>query len=74
MTSFKVLNHFIKGHMSCHNFCLTITKIDNDFQVVFHSKYAKGQVYAGCYRNFHMSLFHHHAYGWSEFEDVDRPT
>jgi hypothetical protein len=21
-----------------------------------------------------MSLFHHHADGWNEFEDVDRPT
>jgi hypothetical protein len=35
MTSFKVLNPFIKSHTSCHNFCLIITKLDNDFQVVF---------------------------------------
>jgi hypothetical protein len=24
--------------------------------------------------NFHLSLFHHHTDGWSEFEDVDHPT
>jgi hypothetical protein len=43
-------------------------------QVKSIQKNAKGRSFVGRYRNFHLSLFHHHAYGWSEFEDVDRPT
>ena len=29
MTSFKVSNPFIKGHMACHSFCFIITTLDN---------------------------------------------
>jgi hypothetical protein len=41
MTTFKVSNPFIRGHMACHRFCLIITKLDNDFQVVFISNMPK---------------------------------